>query len=614
MDYYFLDFQFNSQTLILTRAGDDVPIRNNEARLLAFFLSVPEQVLSKDVILEHVWVGKVVSDQAVFQAISNLRALFGEGAIKTFPKKGYQWQISLGANPLAPTEPEAPPRQTTLARHFVWRWSLAAIVLGFTGAFLSGLIDPTGFGTRHPTVILAPFAMDSSPASVQAAQGLQQMLTRSDADINIRLASSLGSPEQLLASPEHFFSRYQQSGEADLLVVGRLWLHGSQVHLAYYLQGNGYKWPGYIAANSAGDAARQLQQLLEKLVPVKLLWTSKDRRLLDAQLQLLHNQYPQDLAIHHQLIDNLLQQGDNQAALLQAKELEQNARTANSAIYQTRALLIQASASWDNPVLDQNVQLMDRALALVDAAVAPFLQSEVLQCYAGIHYQQNNFSVLEQKLLRALEQAQLANAPEQQAQVLRSLAVFSHKFKQTAKRDQYLAQARAMFNQYEFPAESQALLDDIDGMFAQDPAQQELFYRAALERFKPEQDAWIKERAQEHLVNLFLSQQRWDDALNVFAQEQILSGAERVMQARVYWAQQKLTDAQTQAEAGFKQASLSGEYVASLDAALLLLQLHEAQMQPELQQQYRDFIQKNASRAWRQSKLKPLTALGLAVL
>lgn len=224
--------------------------------------------------------------------------------------------------------------------------------------------------------------------------------------------------------------------------------------------------------------------MLEKLAPVKLLWTSKDRRLLDAQLQLLHNQYPQDLAIHHQLIDNLLQQGDNQAALLQAKELEQNARMANSAIYQTRALLIQASASWDNPVLDQNVQLMDRALALVDAAVAPFLQSEVLQCYAGIHYQQNNFSVLEQKLLRALEQAQLANAPEQQAQVLRSLAVFSHKFKPTAK----------------------------------------------------------------------------------------------------------------------------------LDAALLLLQLHEAQMQPELQQQYRDFIQKNASRAWRHSKLKPLTALGLAVL
>lgn len=623
MDYFFLDFHFNSQTLILTRAGEDVAIRNNEARLLAFFLSAPEQVFSKETILDNVWSRKVVSDQAVFQAISNLRVLFGDGAIKTFPKKGYQWQIGVAVgSPVIPAkdnktvaEPSATHKKHSSGLMLSWwRWSVAVMLLVLTGVVFGWLAEPVTTNPKAPIIVLAPFAIDASPGVQQEAQALQLALTRKSPALNIQLLSSIGNPEQLLAAPEHFLARYQQTQAADILIAGRLWLNGPHINLAYYLQGNGNKWQGYITAHSAEDAAAQLQQLLDKLAPVTLLWESKDRRLIDAQLKLLHNQYPQDLAIHHQLIDNMLMQGDVQSARLQAKDLEQNAKNAKSIIYETLALVIQANVSLDSQENELNTQFMDKAMALVDSAVAPFLQSQILHCYAGMNYQQKNFSVLEQHLLQALAQAQVANAPEQQAQVLRSLAVFSHKFKQIDKRDHYLAQARAMFEKYEFPGESQALLDDIAGMFAQEPVQQEKFYRIALERFKPEQDAWIKERAQEHLVNLYISQQRWESALHVFDKEKNLSGAERVMQARIYWEQQKLQDAKTQAEQGFKQANLSGEYVASLDAALLLIQLHQVMMQPDLQKQYRDFIQKNASHAWRQSKVKPLTELGLAQL
>lgn len=628
MDYFFHDFHFDSQTLILTRAGQDVAIRNNEARLLAFFLTAPEQVFNKEVILNNVWSGKVVSEQAVFQAISNLRALFGEGAIKTYPKKGYQWQIelsviepSVGDAPM-PAIVEAPLAGKAKYQKIPfpalassgWRWPIAVLLLIVTGAVFGWLVEPGNAGPKPPVIVLAPFAVDATPGAIQAANTVQLALGRAPSPLPIAVLPPESNPEQLLASPEHFFTRYHQTKAADILIVGRLWLSGKQINLAYYLQGSGYKWQGYITADSAENAAVQLQQLLGKLAPIKILWESRDRRLIDAQLKLLHNQHPQDLAIHHQLIDNLLMQGDVQSARWQAKDLEQQAKSANSIIYETLALVTQANASLDIQEDELNMQLMDKAIALVDSAVAPFLQSQILQCYAGINYQQKNFSQLEQNLLQALAQAQIANAPEQQAQVLRSLAVFSHKFKQQAKRDQYLAQARAMFEKYEFPDESQALLDDISGMFAQEPQQQETFYRAALERFKPEQEAWVKERAQEHLVNLYIHQQRWDAALNVFEKERNFSGAELVMRARIYWEQNKLQDAQAHAEQGFKQANLLGEYVASLEAALLLIQLHQAMMQPDRQKQYKDFIRKNASQSWLRAKEKPLTEVGLALL
>ncbi len=620
MDYYFLDFRFNSQSLLLTRSGQDVAIRNTEARLLAFLLAAPEQVFSKEVILENVWSGKVVSEQAVFQAISNLRAFFGEGAIKTYPKKGYQWQLDIAVDaPVRPvtTNPaleEIAPTATTQSVAFLvsrWRWLIASLLVVLTGAGAGWLAEPAAPDSSRPIIVLAPFAVDANPEAKPQADAVQSALVGKQSAVVIKLLSSFGNPEQLLAAPEHFLARYQQTQAADILIAGRLWLNGPQLNLAYYLQGEGHKWQGYITAQSAEDAAAQLQQLLGRLAPVKLLWESKDRRLIDAQLKLLHNQFPQDLAIHHQLIDNQLMQGDVQSARLQAKELEQQARNSHSVIYETLALVAQANANLDNQGDEQNLQLMDRAKALADSAVAPFLQSQIMQCSASFRFQQSNFDVLEQNLLQALAQAQVANAPEQQAQVLRSLAVFSHKFKQVAKRDYYLARARAMFDKYEFPNESQALLDDIAGMFAQEPKQQEIFYRAALERFKPEQDAWVKERAQEHLVNLYIQQQRWDAAVQVFEREKNFSAAERVMLARIHWEQKKLADAQTQAEQGFKQASLSGEYVASLDAALLLIQLHQEMMQPNLQGPYREFIQKNASQAWRHARAKSLSALGL---
>jgi DNA-binding winged helix-turn-helix (wHTH) protein len=94
MLHRFNEFEFNSANLLLTKHGKALAIRHTEAKLLAVLLEQVGTILNKESILAHVWQNKVVSEQVVFQNISNLRNLFGNEAIKTFPKRGYQWQIA----------------------------------------------------------------------------------------------------------------------------------------------------------------------------------------------------------------------------------------------------------------------------------------------------------------------------------------------------------------------------------------------------------------------------------------------------------------------------------------------------------------------------------------
>ncbi|MBK8186450.1 MAG: winged helix-turn-helix domain-containing protein [Cellvibrio sp.] len=95
MKYTIGAYIFDTDQLLLTREGEVVSFRLNEAKLLALFLSEPNKLFSKEEILDKVWAGKIVAEQAVFQNVRNLRAIFGEESIKTFSKKGYQWQLSI---------------------------------------------------------------------------------------------------------------------------------------------------------------------------------------------------------------------------------------------------------------------------------------------------------------------------------------------------------------------------------------------------------------------------------------------------------------------------------------------------------------------------------------
>ncbi len=622
MNYYFNHFIFDSQTLVLTKAGRPIAIRLNESRLLAFFLANPEQVFSKDAILENVWAGKVVSEQAVFQAISNLRTLFGDDAIKTFPKKGYQWQIPLQPNSTHVVALEEPPVQQPSTRHYRL-WSLAALIIVgcFFGLYFL-LASPPTSAQKSVAIIIQPFMLDvNNTGNKDIAQQVQDAAFEQinhQAELVAHLPPSTGdsqkvySTQQVVAAPAHFFNVYQKSINARLLVTAKVRQQGDTLYLSFILQGRESQWAGYLSGKNPAELAAIFAALLGKTAPIKVLWEAKDRRLVNAQLQLLHSENPDDAPIHYQLIDNLLVLGDLHNANVQAEELAQQARKSKNLPYQSLAVMSQVSARFDSVEPEKNLALLQQAVVLAEEFNDPVLLSRVLEHGNYMYYRQHDFAALEANLVRALGLAETAKAPEQQLQVLYALTIFSYKFKRVDKRDIYLARAKSILDEYQFPGESYAFLEHIAGMYSDDQIQKEAFYRQALNRFKPEQEAWVKERAQKDLVNLYIDQARWADAFAVFAAETNFSGAELFLQAKIHFRQKNFALALTQAEAAFKRANLEGEYLAALETALLLAQLYQQLVQPDLQKNALDYINKNASPSWKKDRQDILLALASA--
>jgi hypothetical protein len=631
VDYYFNNFQFNGLSLLLMKDGQPLPIRNNEAKLLAFFLANPDQVFSKDAILENVWAGKVVSEQAVFQAISNLRSVFGDEAIKTYPKKGYQWQLPLQPKPPCP-EPlcpehlslDASPAAAAMVRPSairtkgkvrLWPWVSIVLAMGLSIALYFKLAHfPVDVVVNPPIgIIVEPFTLDvNNTGADDIARTVQRALVEQmyqQPSLVVYSPPSNHSPHQVAAVPAHFLNLYRQSVDANLLVTGRVRQAGDRFILSFVLQGQQNQWKGFLTASTAAGLATELDTLLSKVAPMKVLWESKDLRLINAQLQLLYSENPGNFPMLYQLIDNALYLGDVNNARLRALELEQQARSAGNLAYQALALRAQAIASLDLLDADQLIAILEKSAARAAEVNDPLLHSRVKEFHAVVYLMQQNFAAMEKNMLEGLALAEAAQAPEQQAEILRWLSVYSFKLKQRDKQDLYLARAREILNQYQFPSESYALLEDIEGMVSDDQAKKEQFFWQALNRFTPGQDAWIKERAQEHLVDLYIDQQRWQDAIAVFANETDFSGAELFFRARIHFEEKNFALAQTQAEAAFKQANISGEYSAALEAALLLAQLHQQFSQPDLQKNYLDYINKNALENWKKYKQEELAKL-----
>ncbi len=87
---YFGMFRFDPRRLHLYRNGEQVALRPKTAGLLRFLLTTPEAIVAKSAIVDEVWGRQGVSDQTVFQTVSDLRrALQPLDPIVTHPNRGY---------------------------------------------------------------------------------------------------------------------------------------------------------------------------------------------------------------------------------------------------------------------------------------------------------------------------------------------------------------------------------------------------------------------------------------------------------------------------------------------------------------------------------------------
>ncbi|MEW6997212.1 winged helix-turn-helix domain-containing protein [Colwelliaceae bacterium BS250] len=96
MRWQIAQFIFCDQQQTLTSNHGSVQLEPMMVELLSFFCHNVDQIISKDTLIEQVWLGRIVSDNAVSKLITKLRKVFSDDArqpkfIATFPKKGYKF-------------------------------------------------------------------------------------------------------------------------------------------------------------------------------------------------------------------------------------------------------------------------------------------------------------------------------------------------------------------------------------------------------------------------------------------------------------------------------------------------------------------------------------------
>ena len=89
------DWQFHVRAHELVRNGETVRLEPRAASLLRYLAEHPGEPVSRSVLLETLWPGVVVGDEALTNAVNKLRRAFGDNrsnprVIETIPKGGYR--------------------------------------------------------------------------------------------------------------------------------------------------------------------------------------------------------------------------------------------------------------------------------------------------------------------------------------------------------------------------------------------------------------------------------------------------------------------------------------------------------------------------------------------
>ncbi len=139
---------------LVRRDGQDYALEPRLMEVLLHLASRSGQVVSRAELLDVVWGETVVQEEALTQAVSQLRRILGDSSkqpaiIETVPKRGYRLVATVA--PLSSDTPANQPRRR-------WPWLVGvAVIMGLVVAFVLSRPDPA------PTPLLETFPLTSLP-------------------------------------------------------------------------------------------------------------------------------------------------------------------------------------------------------------------------------------------------------------------------------------------------------------------------------------------------------------------------------------------------------------------------------------------------------------------
>ncbi|TLX45692.1 hypothetical protein C1E24_17405 [Pseudoalteromonas phenolica] len=650
----FLDFEFDESQSVLYKAGEVIPLNSTQSNLLALFISNPQKIFSKEDILTAIWHSKVVSEQVVFQNISQLRSILGEDAIKTFPKKGYQWHLELILIE-APLEKLKRPNHSQIANTSLKvEKSSEEQKLASQNIVESTNLKKT-FDKRIAMACLMVIILISGAAYYHAEHGIfsnklglqvKELNTKSD---NQAVHSELQFIPFTADSPRHFkdelaalhtqldfalenkaldtrdfinspFMQYQKLSVNNALVfTGILKNNGDSATrkqapylLELLVQGPERSWTSYLYGSSMTDLAEQTEALINELANSDY-FVLKSESLLSAELTLMKENMNASLHVLPLLTYQLIQADKFDSAsgyvelLLAESELKHPLYYAygkwlKGQLYQGKRDAIGAQTFYEQA-----------ELLLSDAHIYD-LQAEVNKSMAelahSIAHTKEDYDAIHRYLYKAASLARLGKKPVAEIRAYTLLSIKASKFGMKKERMDYLIQAKTLLAEYQLDGSHYMLPMYHFALFAQTEEERIKFYHEVLDKPVTPENYWVFFSSADQLSKLYLKLDKPEAALEVV--EKITDPARSaLLHAQYYRALDDIDNAITYAKRSFNIGRGQHLNWLSLNSALLLLELKQSQGESHELAEYREFIANHASYWWLNWRKERLAVVGI---
>ena len=600
MLYQFNGFVFNIESLVLTKDGDSIEIRHNEAKLLALFLQHADSVLTKEEILNQVWQDKVVSEQAVFQNISHLRTLFGTDAIKTFPKRGYQWLLPFKLVTKAPpsTDPEplmqAPATASSKHKSFISLLSVAIVLVAVT--------------------VLGAVFYHKTPAQIPNIQLGYIPITDANKEPLLLPASSKFSVteltrltyQQFMKGPEVEYASLK--AESPFVLTGKVRTYEHKVYLDFLLKGAAGEWSGFLSAASEPEVMLLLKQHLNQDFIYEFVNEKNAFSINQAKLSLAHETSPDDFIVLSQLIDIYRRMDESDKAMVLAEKLEQQAREKQDWQQVGNALIKQMQVLTSKNVFNLAQQKFDLALTEFIKINDISLQAKAWAERSLLALYQDDYPTVKSSLLMSAKLASEINDIEKELHALTYLSVLAHKNHREQDKYLYLAQAEAKMREYDLPTYRYAKIPFHHSIYAESAAAREPHYKRVLEYMKLTPDHWVAQSSRRSLVIYLIEQNRTEEAKVIVDSVTSDNAENSYINALLAKAMKQSLAFSGFAKKAFEQAELVGDKWLSLEIALMLCEQPDS---PANYDYYSQYINDNATANWRKSNETKLMALNL---
>lgn len=616
MIYCFNGFEFDADSLTLTQNKKPIAIRHNEAKVLALLLNKREEVLNKEAILDLVWQDKVVSEQAVFQNISHLRNLFGNAAIKTYPKRGYQWQVEVRVikpsfEKQAETEhaiaqvtehPIAPSLATqNVAQNPTQKYTTKHPLLLITFTLLIALLiffnlikDENSGDTINLGYI--PIVNENNIADFELV---------SNAQLNITDITSVTNKE-FTTSSELYFANLNQ--EYPLILTGQYREFEAQYYLDFIVKGPYDDWQGQLSASTKPTLANKLDQHLSQPFIYSLLNKPQSPAIKQATLSIAHQENPNDLITLGALIDSYIYLGELEKAMVLANKLEQTALAEQIPLQQGNAFLLQSTILTQKKLIDLSSDKLTKAITVFESINDLPRQADAWNAQSWLDHQNDDYPKVKESLLNSAKLALNAQDIERELHALTYLSIMAHKHKQETDKYLYLQQAETKMTSYNLPSYHFAKVPFHYAIFAKKPMAKEPHFKRVLEYSKLTPNHWVAQNCREQLMKYYIRENRLTDAGALLVGLNANNTENNYLKTLLAKANEQSAEFISYAKQTFEIAQLSGDTRIGLNVALLMLTSQDKSINADFLAQY---IDENADDYWRKSNKEQLMALNL---